>query len=85
MAAPAAAAQADKASDDAITAKVKAQIDADPELKGLDIAVTTAQNVVTLKGEVPSALMRAKAGELVKKAAGGSKINNKLTLAKAKK
>ena len=70
------------AADSDITAKVKAQIDAQSELKGMEIDVTTDAGVVTLKGIVPTALLRAKVGELTKNTDGVSKVNNKLTLAK---
>jgi osmotically-inducible protein OsmY len=81
FAAPPRSAQASAADAD-ITAKVKAQIDAQSDLKGMEIDVTTDAGVVTLKGVVPSALMRAKVGELTKNTEGVSKVNNKLTLAR---
>jgi hyperosmotically inducible protein len=81
FAAPPRSAQA-AAADADITAKVKAQIDAQSDLKGMEIDVTTDGGVVTLKGVVPSALMRAKVGELTKNTEGVSKVNNKLTLAR---
>ena len=81
IAAPAASAQA-ASSDADITAKVKAQIDAQSELKGMEVLVITESGVVTLTGVVPSALVRAKIGELTKSTDGVSKVNNKLALAK---
>jgi osmotically-inducible protein OsmY len=81
-AAPAAAAQAAQASDADLAAKVKAQIDADAEFKDLGVDVTAASGVVTLRGEVPSALVRAKIGELTKATEGVSKVNNRLSLKK---
>ncbi len=84
IAAPAAAAQAATA-DAEITAKVKSQLDANADLKGTDITVTTTTGVVTLTGVVPSVLVRAKVGELVKATPGVSKVNNKLALDKTKK
>ena len=51
--------------DDAwITSKVKAQLLADQDVKGMDINVDTKGNVVTLTGTAPSAAARAKAIEL---------------------
>lgn len=51
------------ASDAAITARVKARLLADPEVKGVDINVETSAGVVTLTG---TAATRAQADEAVK-------------------
>lgn len=83
---PAAAAQAVAATNDAdITAKIKAQIDAEAELKGSDITVTTTSGLVTLNGSISSPVLRAKVGELTKATPGVTNVNNKIKLSKAKK
>lgn len=84
-AAQAPAAQTAAAATDDIAAKVKAQIDAQSELKGSDVTVTAEGGEVTLKGVVASPLVRAKIGEVTRTTAGVTKVNNKLTLAKTKK
>jgi osmotically-inducible protein OsmY len=76
-----AAAQAASADAD-ITAKVKSAIGANAEFKDLAIDVTTVGGTVTLTGEVPSPLVRAKIGELTKGTEGVTKVNNKLALKK---
>lgn len=81
-AAPANAAQAASASDSDITARVKSQIDAQSDFKGMEVEVSTAQGVVTLKGVAPSPLARAKVGELTKSTEGVTKVINKMTLSK---
>jgi osmotically-inducible protein OsmY len=81
-AAPRAAAQATRPSD-GLAAKVKAQIEAEPELKNHSINVTASNDTVTLEGEVPSVVARAKAGELAMKTEGVKKVKNKLKLANA--
>lgn len=79
--APAAAAQA-ASSDADITAKVKSALSANAEFKDLASDVTTSGGAVTLNGEVPSPLVRAKVGELTKGTQGVTKVNNKLKLKK---
>lgn len=57
--------------DDAwITSKVKAQLLADEQVKGMDINVDTQANVVTLTGTAPSAAARDKAIELARATRG---------------
>lgn len=67
-----------------VAAKVKSQIAADAELQGYDVTVTARGSAVTLNGEVPSALVRAKIGEVAKSTEGVTKVDNKLKLAKGK-
>jgi osmotically-inducible protein OsmY len=75
------AAQAAKADD--LAAKVKAALDAEPELKGHTITVKAEKETVTLEGEVTSVIARAKAGEVALKIDGVKKVNNKVKLAKS--
>jgi osmotically-inducible protein OsmY len=66
-----------------LATKVKARLDAEPELKNNTITVTASGTTVTLDGEAPSVLARAKAGELALNTDGVKKVNNKLKVAKA--
>ena len=66
---------------DGLAAKVKARIDAEPTLKGA-VTVSASGSNVTLEGEVPSVVERAKAGELAMSTDGVKKVNNKLKLKK---
>lgn len=52
---------ADATEDGWLTTKVKAQLLADDDIKGLDISVKTEGNVVHLSGVVPSSSMKARA------------------------
>lgn len=47
--------------DTAITAAIKTGFLADPDIKGLDIHVTTVNGIVTLTGVVPTVEMKEKA------------------------
>jgi osmotically-inducible protein OsmY len=80
--APSAAAQAARPADD-LAAKVLARINAEPDLKGHSITVTASNGVVTMEGQAPSPVARAKAAEIAKSTEGVRKINNKMKLAKA--
>jgi osmotically-inducible protein OsmY len=61
---------------------VRAKLDADPELKGVQLLVTAdvTRNQVTLSGNVPSALLGAKAVELAKSAQAGIAVSNKISV-----
>ena len=62
--------------DDAwITSKVKAQLLADEHVKGTDINVNTLANVVTLIGNVPSAMVKAEAVRIAKATRGVKGVN----------
>ena len=76
-----AAAQSARATED-LAGKVKARIEAEPDLKNESITVSASGNTVTLQGEASSVIMRAKAGELAMNTEGVRKVNNKLKLAK---
>ena len=70
--------------DDAtITAKVKTNLIAEPDLKGMAIDVDTAQNVVTLKGTVASDDVRKRAERVAKEVEGVKEVRNELLVNKA--
>jgi hypothetical protein len=73
-ASPAATAEAE------LKPKIKARIEAEPDLRDSNITVTTAGNVVTLKGTVSSAASRVKAVEITRATEGVTKVVNKLTI-----
>ena len=65
--------------DDAtITAKVKTNLIAEPDLKGMAIDVDTAQNIVTLKGTVASDDMSKRAERIAKEVEGVKEVRNEL-------
>jgi hypothetical protein len=64
--------------DSAITAKVKAAILEDPELKTLQISVKTFKGVVQLSGFVDSKEMVARAGEVAGQVSGVREVKNDL-------
>ena len=78
---PAAKAVAAQSTSD-VAAKVKAKLDAEPDLKNHSITVTESKGTVTLEGEAPSVLARAKAGELAMKTEGVKKVSNKVKVTK---
>ncbi len=83
---PAVAAQAAAApADTELAAQIKTRIAAEAEFKDSEVTVAAAGGVVTLTGVASSPLVRAKIGELTVATSGVSKVNNKLTLSKAKK
>jgi osmotically-inducible protein OsmY len=81
-AAPVLSPAAQTASASAVAAKVKAKLDAEPDLKNHSITVTESKGTVTLEGEAPSVLGRAKAGEIATNTEGVKKVNNKVKVAK---
>jgi osmotically-inducible protein OsmY len=72
------------AQSDALVAKVKAALKADPDLGAPSDAVnaTEAGGVVTLEGTVPSVQIRARIAEFVMKLEGVTKLVNKLKVTK---
>lgn len=58
-----------------ITTKVKSQLLADSDVKGLDINVSTKDGIVTLAGRVPSTAMRDKAISVAQGVKGVKKVN----------
>lgn len=69
---------------DDLAAKVKAKLQADPDLasQSSELTVTGAAGIVTLEGTVPSVQIRARIAETVMKVEGVTKVNNKIKLAK---
>jgi len=65
----------DKIDDSWITAKVKSQLLADDDVKGLDIDVDTKANVVWLKGVVPSTAARNEAIAIARNTKGVRDVN----------
>lgn len=73
--------KAGTAIDDTITtAKVKAAIFAEPDLKTLQINVATTQGAVTLNGSVDSQVDRERAGEIAGAVDGVEKVDNQLVV-----
>lgn len=66
--------------DTVITAKVKAAIFAEPDLKTLQINVTTVQGVVTLNGSVDSQVDKERAKEIAGAVAGVTRVENGLVV-----
>jgi hyperosmotically inducible protein len=64
--------------DTSITAKVKAKLVADDQLKALDIQVDTKQGEVTLEGTAPSEAARDSATRIAMEVGGVKTVNNKL-------
>lgn len=65
--------------DDAtITAKVKSQLLADPEVSGLNVNVTTHKGQVQLSGYVDSAKQRTQAEQIAKNTEGVKSVSNDL-------
>jgi hyperosmotically inducible periplasmic protein len=70
----------DKLGDAAITTKVKAGFSDEPMLKGVSIDVDTKANVVTLRGTVPSAAAKVRAGEIATRTSGVTRVVNELVV-----
>ncbi len=66
--------------DAAITGKVKTQLLADPDVKGLAIDVDTKDGVVTLNGSADKAGNVDKAVSIAKGTDGVKSVDNKLTV-----
>lgn len=67
-------------SDSAVTTKVKSQLLANAETSGLNIEVETRDNVVTLTGEVPSALEKELAFFIARNTGGVHSVINDITI-----
>jgi len=70
--------------DAAITAKVKSQLLADPQVSGLQVNVDTFKGQVQLSGYVNSPEERAKAEEIARQVAGVKNVNNDLIVKSSK-
>lgn len=68
------------ASDSALTAKVKAALLAEKNLKSLDISVESSSGVVTLFGRVDSSAQSRQAEDVVKHVEGVKGVHNTLAL-----
>lgn len=78
-----AAGEGEEAAGDAwITTKVKTQLLADSDIKGLDINVSTEDGVVTLAGLVPSKTVRDKAIAIAQGVKGVKSVNSEALKAK---
>jgi hyperosmotically inducible protein len=74
----------DKISDAWITTKVNWFFVGEDVLDGSDINVDTVNNVVTLKGTVPSEAARARAKVLAERTEGVKSVKDELTIAPAR-
>ena len=77
-----ASAAADGATDTWITAKVKAKIADEKAFNGIDIAIATADHVVTLSGAVPSAELQAHAVDIAQGTERVTRVVNNLVVRK---
>ena len=50
------------------------------QLKGDNIEIEYQDGIATLKGQVPDAAQKAKAGKIIKSVTGVKRVNNRLTL-----
>jgi hyperosmotically inducible protein len=71
---------AQDASDAAISAKVKAAIDADPALKDMEVTVETADSVVTLNGTASAGDQIARAVAIARAVPGVKSVTNTLAV-----
>jgi hyperosmotically inducible periplasmic protein len=71
---------AKNAEDDAISAKVKAAIVADPGLSTLQIDVDTKNSVVTLNGTVDTAMSKERAEQIAQNVGGVRSVIDNLTV-----
>jgi osmotically-inducible protein OsmY len=65
-------------SDTAITTQIKGQLAANTGLRKGDIAVTTNNGVVTLRGTVPSEDLRRLAGDIARNTGGVNRVENEI-------
>jgi hyperosmotically inducible protein len=70
--------------DAGITTAVKTKLLADPDVSGLKIDVDTTDAVVTLKGEVTSAVEKRRAVEIAKETKGVKSVKDQLKIEKKK-
>jgi osmotically-inducible protein OsmY len=76
----AAAQAAQVVNDTAITARIKAALAADGELKALRIDVDTREGEVTLRGSAPTLAAQARAADLAKAIVGVRRVDNLLVV-----
>jgi osmotically-inducible protein OsmY len=70
-------------SDSAITARVKSELLADPDVSGLNVNVTTYQGQVQLSGYVTSEEQRAQAEQIARSVDGVKSVSNDLIVKSA--
>lgn len=75
------AAVAGTVDDVSITASVSSSLAKDPALSATRIDVDTKNGVVTLQGPAPSAVAKARAGDIAKAVQGVSRVDNRLSVA----
>ncbi len=66
-----------------VTAKVKTSLHDDSLTKGRDIHVTTVNGVVTLRGDVASSAISARAGKVAAETSGVRRVRNELHVTSA--
>jgi hypothetical protein len=74
---------AKKADDAAIITNIQSQMFSDPQLKGADLKVTSANGEVTLSGTVPSDAARLDACKLATQTTGVTKVNDQMSVGPA--
>jgi osmotically-inducible protein OsmY len=67
--------------DNAITAQVNTLLVRDPQIRAMDIEVSTRDRVVTLSGTVPSRELAYRAGRLAASVEGVNQVVNRLRVA----
>jgi hyperosmotically inducible periplasmic protein len=70
----------DKTTDTSITTRVKAGFSGDKALRGVAIAVTTTDHVVTLKGTIASNEVKTHAAEVAGAVGGVTRVDNQLVV-----
>jgi len=68
------------AKDTEITAKIKAQLYKDPDVKGTEVHVNTLNGVVQLSGFIDSATARERAEQIARSVEGVTDVQNSLLL-----
>jgi hypothetical protein len=74
---------ANKADDAAIITNIQSQMFSDPQLKGADLKVTSANGEVTLSGTVPNDAARLDAYKLATQTTGVTKVNDQMSVGPA--
>jgi BON domain len=74
---------AKKSEDAAIITTIQSQMFSDPQLKGADLKVISANGEVTVSGTVPSVEARLEAYKLASQTAGVKKVNDQMTVGPA--
>jgi|SRR4030095_1738782 hyperosmotically inducible periplasmic protein len=64
--------------------QVRAAINSEPELKGLDIALDIKEGVATMSGTVATPIQKARAEQVVRDISGVKSVNNQLRVSRVK-